>query len=185
MPQWAWGPSLPGGRTTEVRKCLLTQQRAFLLSASYPGAAQVSGILLSAVQGVFGKCKTRCRCLETPTAVMAGHPSSCPSCLSRMCTPDRHSCSSRARLWVGRSRELQRCPAHTSHPPATPLLETRGDPNAKAAEQEIKRPLNPSRQGRQWAMPTQFHDVNPTSHTQKPGPVFALTEYLQKAFPAF
>lgn len=76
---------------------------------------------------------------------------------------------------------MQRCPAHTSHPPATSLLEARGDPNAKPAEQEIKTPLNSSRQGSQWAVFTQFHDVSLTSHTQgsqKLSPVFALTEYL-------
>lgn len=70
--------------------------------------------------------------------------------------------------WEG-SREVEKCPAHTSHPPVTPVLQTRGDPNAKPAQWEIKRPLTQSRQGSHWATLTQFRDANPhIPHPERP-----------------
>lgn len=67
-----------------------------------------------------GKIKSHCRCLESPSAVVAGHPSSTQrQGQGTVRTPDSHSwCTAQA---VG-SREEEKCPAHPSHPPATPLF---------------------------------------------------------------
>lgn len=158
MAQWAWVPPLPGGKTTEFWKCLPMQQRVFLLclllSSSHHRAAQES---CPQPCGEFlGKAKLaagvwRLAVLSWLDIPAASAPTADPR-TGHTVNP-WHSllmqCPAKSQAVGGKEQEVQTCPAHTSHPPATSLLETRGDPNAKPAEQEIKRPLNSSRQGSQ------------------------------------
>lgn len=141
VAQRAWVPSRPGGRTTEFWKCSPIQQRVFLLSASCHGATQVSGILLTAMQGVFGKSKHvagvwRLPLLSWQDILPASAPMADPRTGHDVNPCHSHSwciAQQRARVWVGRQQGCAQMSSPHLSPTCNPSSGNQRQPKCKTS----------------------------------------------------